>query len=253
MTAARVLITAGANGIGRAIAERFLADGARVFVCDVDRAALDRLREAHPEVITHACNLLEREAIDPMVQKALGELGGLDVLVNNAGLGGPTVPTEALAPPDWDQVMAINLDATFLVTRAAIPALKEAGGGSIVIMSSVAGRFGYPNRIAYATSKWGLIGFAKTLAIELGSHAIRVNALLPGAVDGPRFQAVLEGRAQVAGRGVGDMLDEALANQSLKHLVDPRHVADLAAFLASPSGRSISGQTLSMDCDMQRT
>ncbi len=253
MTAPRVLITAGANGIGRTIVERFLADGARVFVCDVDGAALDRLKAAHPAASTQVCNLLERDTIAPMVARAVAELGGLDVLVNNAGIGGATAPAHELAPEDWDQVMAINLDATFLVTRAAIPALKAAGGGSIIVLSSVAGRFGYPNRIAYATSKWGLIGFTKTLSIELGGDNIRVNALLPGAVDGERFQGVLEGRARVAGRSVEVMLDEALANQSLKHLVDPRHVADLAAFLASPSGRSISGQALSMDCDMQRT
>lgn len=249
----RVLITAGANGIGLAMAEKFRAAGARVFVCDVDQAALARLAQRDAGVATHLCDLAQREQIEPMVQAAVAALGGLDVLINNAGVGGATVPADQLDPADWDQVIGINLDATFLVTRAAIPHLKQSPAGVIINMSSVAGRFGYPNRLAYATSKWGLIGFTKTLSIELGAFGIRVNALLPGAVDGDRFQRVMAGRAQVSGRSLDDLRQEAMAMQSLKHLVDPAHVADLAVFVASDSGRSISGQALSIDCDMQRT
>lgn len=142
----------------------------------------------------------------------------------------------------------------FCLTREAeIGHLKKSAAGSIINMSSVSGRFGYPNRSAYSTTKWGLIGFTKTLSIELGADNIRVNAILPGAVDGPRFQNVLKGRAQLSGRSIEEETVAALGTQSIKHLVNPNHIADLAFFLASPSGESISGQMLPIDCDMQHT
>jgi NAD(P)-dependent dehydrogenase (short-subunit alcohol dehydrogenase family) len=188
-----------------------------------------------------------------MVGQAVKALGGLDVLVNNAGIAGPTAPVEQFNPDDWEKVVQVNLNGTFNVTRLAIPHLRKSPAGVIINMSSVAGRFGYPNRSVYSTTKWGLIGFTKTLAMELGGDGIRVNAILPGAVDGPRFQQVLEGRAKVSGKTLEEEAQAAMATQSIKHLVDPRHIADLAVFLASESGSSISGQMLPIDCDMQHT
>lgn len=249
----RVLITAGANGIGLAMAEKFHAAGARVFVCDIDKLALERLADKLPGVTAQFCDLSQHATIAPMVAAAVEALGGLDVLINNAGVGGATAPAEQLAPEDWSAVMSINLDATFLVSRAAIPHIKQSSNGCIINMSSVAGRFGYPNRIAYATSKWGLVGFTKTLSMELGEFGIRVNALLPGGVDGDRVRRVFEGRAELSGRSLEEEMQLGFTYQSLKHLVNPHHIADLAYFLASESGRSISGQALSIDCDMQRT
>jgi NAD(P)-dependent dehydrogenase (short-subunit alcohol dehydrogenase family) len=122
----------------------------------------------------------------------------------------------------------------------------------IINMSSAAGRFGYPNRSPYSTTKWGIIGFTKTLSIELGDYNIRANAILPGAVQGPRLERVFEGRAQVSGQSVEEVKRAALADQSIKQLVDPRDIAALAVFLASHSARMISGQMLPIDGDMQR-
>ena len=122
----------------------------------------------------------------------------------------------------------------------------------IINMSSAAGRFGYPNRSPYSTTKWGIIGFTKTLSIELGDYNIRANAILPGAVQGPRLERVFEGRAQVSGQSVEEVKRAALADQSIKQLVDPRDIAALAVFLASDSARMISGQMLPIDGDMQR-
>lgn len=249
----RVLITAGASGIGLAIARAFHARGARVYVCDIDEAALAALQTALPGVHTAVCDIGSRAEIEKMVPDAAERLGGIDVLVNNAGIPGPTSPVESFDPDAWDRVMQINLNGTFNVTRMAIPYLRESEGGSVINMSSVAGRFGYPNRSAYSTSKWGLIGFTKSLSIELGIDGIRVNALLPGATDGPRFQQVLEGRARISGRSLDAVAGDAMSSQSLKYLVDPAHIADMAVFLASESGRSISGQALSIDGDMQHT
>lgn len=252
-TPQRVLITAGANGIGLAMAEKFHAEGARVFVCDIDEPALSRLAERLPGITTRVCDLAQSETIAPMVEAAAEALDGLDVLINNAGVGGATAPAEQLSFEDWSAVMRINLDATFLVTRAAIPHLRRSANGSIINMSSVAGKFGYPNRIAYSTSKWGLVGFTKTLSMELGEFGIRVNAILPGGVDGDRVRRVFQGRAELSGRSIEEEMQLGFTYQSLKHLVNPQHVADFAFFLASESGSSISGQALSIDCDMQRT
>ena len=250
--AQRVLITAGASGIGREMARAFVANGAKVFVCDIDRAGLAELARELPSLVTGLCDVSEREQIERMVTDAAQALGGIDVLINNAGIAGPTAPVAELDPEAWEKVLQVNLTGTFNVTRLVIPHLIRAGGGAIINMSSAAGRFGYPNRGAYATSKWGLIGFTKTLSIELGDHGIRVNAILPGPVDGPRIQKVFEGRAQVSGRRLEEVTQESMANQSIKALVDPRDIAALAFFLASDAGKSLSGQLLPIDNDMQR-
>ncbi|HLT26869.1 MAG TPA: SDR family oxidoreductase [Zeimonas sp.] len=248
----RVLVTAGASGIGREIARAFAAGGARVFVCDIDEAALGALANEHPGIETMRCDVSRRAEIERMVPAALQALGGLDVLVNNAGIAGPTVPVEEVPPDEWDRVVQVNLTAAFDVTRLAIPALKRSPAGVVLVMSSAAGRFSYPNRIAYASTKWGLIGFTKTLAMELGRYGIRANAILPGTVDGERIQRVFEGRAKVSGRSVDEVREESMRNQSIRSLVDPRDIAALAVFLASDAGKSISGQALGIDNDIQR-
>jgi NAD(P)-dependent dehydrogenase (short-subunit alcohol dehydrogenase family) len=251
MNRQRVLVTAGAGGIGRAIARAFVAKGADVFVCDLDVAGLESLAREVASVKTAVCDMSSRDAIEAMVAVAVQTRGGLDVLINNAGISGPTAPTETLDPDEWERVLRVNLTGTFDVTRLAIPHLKQSPAGVIINISSAAGRFGYPNRVAYSTTKWGLIGFTKTLSMELGEDGIRVNAILPGAVDGARFQQVLAGRARQAEQTLDEATESALAKQSIKRLVDPAHIADLAVFLASESGRSISGQALPIDCDLQ--
>jgi NAD(P)-dependent dehydrogenase (short-subunit alcohol dehydrogenase family) len=249
--AQRVLVTAGAAGIGRAIVQAFAATGAKVHVCDLDAAALAELRAQLPGVSTSVCDVGDRASVEAMVAAAAAALGGLDVLVNNAGISGPTASVEQMDPDAWEDVMRVNLGGTFHVTRHAIPHLKRSKDGTILVMSSLAGRFGYPNRSPYSTSKWGLIGFTKTLARELGEFGIRVNAILPGAVVGPRIERVLEGRAAASGRSVAEERAGALANQSVKRFVAPEEIGALAVFLASDAARSISGQIVPIDGDSQ--
>jgi NAD(P)-dependent dehydrogenase (short-subunit alcohol dehydrogenase family) len=248
----RVLVTAGASGIGREIARAFAANGAKVFVCDIDAKGLDSLAQEIPGVATAVCDISKRDDIERMVPAAVEALEGLDVLVNNAGISGPTSPVEDFDPDAWDKVVQINLNGTFNVTRLAIPHLKKAPAGVIIIMSSLAGRFGYPDRSAYSATKWGLIGFTKTLSRELGAFGIRANAILPGAVAGPRIEKVFEGRAKLSGRSVEEERKAAMAIQSLQRFVDPRDIAALAVFLASDAGKSISGQMLPIDNDTQQ-
>lgn len=248
----KVLVTAGASGIGLAIARAFHAGGARVYTCDIDQAGLDRAAAAMPGLVTRRCDIGVREEISAMVADAATVLGGIDVLVNNAGVGGPTRPVHEMDPADWDMVLKVNITGAFDVTRLAIPHLIRSGCGRIINISSAAGRFGYANRSPYSASKWALIGFTKTLSLELGAHGICVNAIAPGAVAGERAERVFRGRAEASGQSIEEVKRQGLAGQSLKFLVEPDDIAALAVFLASDAGKSISGQVLPIDGDMQR-
>lgn len=248
----RVLVTAGASGIGREIARAFAAQGASVFVCDIDAKGLEILTKEIPGLATKVCDLSKPEDIEQMVAYAVDVLCGLDVLVNNAGIAGPTAPVEEVELKEWDEVVQINLNGIFYVTKLAIPHLKKSPAGVIITMSSVAGKFGYANRSPYAATKWALIGFTKTLSIELGKYGIRANAILPGGVEGSRIQKVFEGRAHLSGQTVEEVKQASITNRSIKTLIDPRDIAALAVFLASDHGKSISGQMLSIDGDQQK-
>lgn len=247
----KVFISAGGSGIGRCIAEAFLKHGDDVFVCDIHAEHLNQFQQAYPKLHTYQADLADIAALPAVFQAALQALGGLDILINNTGISGPTVAAEELSLDDWNLVLNLNLNSTFVISKLAIPYLKQSAGGVMLNLSSIAGRMGYPYRLAYSTSKWGLIGFTKTLSMELGPHNIRVNAILPGAVDGDRVQRVLQARADVAQTSLEQVTQNALKNQSLKYFVNPQHIADLCVFLASDSGRSISGQILPIDGDKQ--
>ena len=243
----RVLVTAGASGIGMEIAKAYAAIGATVCVCDIDAKALDTAAKDIPGLKTVVCDVSKRDEIERMVSATVEALGGLDVLVNNAGISGPTAPVENADPDQWEAVMTVDVIGTFHVTRLSIPHLKKSAAGSIVVMSSLGGRFGYPNRSAYCTAKMGLIGFAKTLARELGQYNIRVNAVAPGA----RIEHVLQGRASAEHKTPEEERIAAMSIQSLKRFVDPKDIAALILFLTSDAGKSISGQVLPIDNDAQ--
>ncbi|WP_225080413.1 SDR family oxidoreductase [Streptomyces sp. CoT10] len=246
-TGRRVVVTAGAVGIGLATARAFAANGDRVHICDIDERALEQITEANPMITGTVCDVSDRPSVEAFVEAAAHALGGIDVLVNNAGISGPTAPVEEMDPDQWEKVLALNLTGTFNVTRLSIPFLKKSDSGVVLMMSSVGGRYGYPNRSPYATTKRGLIGLTETLAIELGDGGIRVNAIAPGAVAGDRIQRVLQGRADAGGRSLADVTADALSIQSLKRFTDAGDIAALALFLASDSAKSITGQTIPID------
>jgi NAD(P)-dependent dehydrogenase (short-subunit alcohol dehydrogenase family) len=248
----RVLITAGAQGIGREFARAFAANGAKVFICDIDLKSLDALAKEIPGLVAKPCDMSSRAQIERMVPDAVAALGGLDVLINNAGIAGMTLPVEQYPPDDWDKVIAVNLTAMFDVSRLAIPHLKKSKAGCIINMASIAGRYGFANRSPYAATKWAVIGFTKTLAIELGPNGIRANAIAPGAVAGDRIERVFAGRAQIGGKTLEEVRAQAMAEQSIKEMIDPKDIARLAVFLASDAAKSISGQVMPIDNDRQR-
>ena len=247
----RALITAGASGIGRTIARRFVEAGAKVFVCDVDGKALEAFAAENPGTGGTLCDVADPAQVDAMFATAEQALGGLDILVNNAGIAGPTRKVEDIATADWDKCIAINLNGMFYCTRRGVPLLKKAGGGSIVNLSSVAGRLGYPLRTPYAASKWAVVGLTKSLAMELGPDRIRVNCIQPGLVKGPRIDAVIQAKADAFGISFDEMKQRLLKTVSLREMVTAEDLAELALFVCSRPGAHITGQALSVCGDHQ--
>ena len=246
MIGLRVLVTAGAAGIGRSIVEAFAEEGARVFTCDVDATGLATLPEGVGHQVT---DVADRAQVASLFDSAIAALGGLDVLVNNAGIAGPTGAVEEIHPEDWDRCIEVCLTSQFNCARLAVPHLRKSGNASIVNLSSAAGKFGFGFRSPYAAAKWGVIGFTRSLAIELGEAGIRVNAILPGLVAGDRQRRVLEAKAQQRGIGFAEMERIAFSYTSIKDYVTPRQLADQILFLCSRRGATISGQAISVDGD----
>jgi NAD(P)-dependent dehydrogenase (short-subunit alcohol dehydrogenase family) len=247
----RVLVTAGAAGIGLATAMAFLREGARVHVCDIDADALARVPQELPGASASVCDVADPAAVDRLFDAATAALGGLDTLVNNAGIAGPTTPCEAVALDDWKRTLDVNLTGAFLCTQRAIPLLKASPNPSIANLSSAAGRFGFPLRTPYAAAKWGIVGFTKSLSIELGPFGIRVNAIQPGSVAGARIDRVIDAKAKQAGLTFEAMREQFLAKTSLKRFVEADDIANTIVFLASSLGRNISGHALPVDADAQ--
>jgi len=247
-TGLRVLVTAGAAGIGRAIAQTFVDNGARVHVCDVDEKALAGL----PAKITHTradvSSLVEVERLFDEVQR---HLGGLDVLVNNAGIAGPTARVEDIKPEDWDRCIAVDLNGMFYCTRKAMPLIKAAGGGSIINLSSAAGLHGFPQRSPYCAAKWGVVGFTKSLSVEAGPDKVRVNCICPGIVEGERIDRVVEAKAKSLGVSEEAFLEKFLETTSMRSTVSAQEIANMALFLASNEGKHITGQAHAVDAGVR--
>ncbi|MBC8196087.1 MAG: SDR family oxidoreductase [Acidimicrobiia bacterium] len=236
----RVLVTGGASGIGMAMAEAFLADGARVHVADIAGRPPDGATMTHTDVA-------DEGSVDGLFAAVGERLGGLDVLCNNVGIAGPTGPIEDLDVGDWDRTMAVNVRSMFLLCRRAVPAMRQAGGGSILNTASTAGITGYPMRSPYAASKWAVVGLGETLAMELGELGIRVNTICPGSVGGERMNRVIAAEAATTG-ATEDQIRTGYENQvSMRTFVDAEDIAAMAVFLASPAARFVNGQTISVD------
>jgi NAD(P)-dependent dehydrogenase (short-subunit alcohol dehydrogenase family) len=242
----RVVVTAGAQGIGLAITEAFVAAGAEVHICDVNDDFLAAAKSRLPGVSQSRTDVSNEAQVDAMFDPLGARSGGLDVLVNNAGIAGPTAPVEDTDLAQWSQTIAVNLTGPFLCTRRAVPLLKAAGGGSIVNLSSVAGRLGFPLRTPYSASKFGVIGLTETWAMELGPSHIRVNAILPGIVAGDRQERVIAAKAASYGIDHEEMRQRLLSKVSLRSMVTAQDIANQIIFICSPAGVAISGQSLSV-------
>lgn len=246
MKGKRVLVTAGAQGIGWAITEAFVAAGAQVHICDVNAAFLADAQRRLPSVSQSCTDVSDAAQVDAMFAELSSRWGVLDVLVNNAGIAGPTARLEETELSEWNQTIAVNLTGPFLCARRAVPLLKANGGGSIVNLSSAAGRLGFPLRTPYSASKFGVIGLTETWAMELGPSNIRVNAILPGIVAGERQERVIAAKAASYGIGHEEMRQRLLAKVSLHSMVTAQDIANQILFICSPAGAAISGQSLSV-------
>lgn len=243
----RVLVTAGASGIGRAIAAEMVAGGARVAVCDNDEGRLDDVQQALPSVVAVRADVADEDEVQSWVHRSLAELGGVDVLVNNAGIAGPSGVVEDLDVAGWRRTLDVNVTGMFLTARLVVPHLKRQRSGSIINIASTAGQFGFPYRAPYAASKWAVIGFTKTLAMELGPFGVRVNAICPGSVANERMDRVVALEAAASGRAPEEIRRGFEEQVSLRTFVDPEDVAAMARFLCTPAGARVSGQALAVD------
>lgn len=243
LNGSKVLVTGGAAGIGRAIVDAFLSEGAEVAVCDIDVDALETLPDA---VFCRCVDVASAADLGAFADAAIARLGGLDCLVNNAGIAGPTGAIDEIDLADWERTLAICLTSQFVCVAHALAALRLSRNASIVNLSSVAGRVGFPQRTPYAAAKWGVVGLTKSLSMELGPDRIRVNAILPGIVAGDRQRRVLEARAQSRGRTFAEVEAEAFSLTSIADYVTPQQIADQVLFIASTRGCTISGQAISI-------
>jgi NAD(P)-dependent dehydrogenase (short-subunit alcohol dehydrogenase family) len=243
----RVMITAGASGIGAAIAGAFAGDGALVSVADVDAQSVERAIDGDSRLTGVAIDVADPAAVEAWFDDVLASWGGVDVLINNAGITGPTAFVEDIALEQWRRCLQVGLDSHFLTSRRAAAVMKAQRSGSIIAISSTAGLYGYGMRTPYAAAKWAVIGLIKSLAVEVGPYGVRANAICPGTVDGPRMRGVIEAQAAARGASADDVQREYLQGQSISRFVQPAEIADLCRFLASPAAVMISGQAIAVD------
>ena len=242
----RALITGAGSGIGKVMAQHFEKAGARIWICDADTNNLEQSLKQNPHWNGTPCDVSDENQVDQLFKEMSDSFGGLEILVNNAGIAGPTAPVEEIDPDEWRRSVGVNLNGAFYCTRLATPLLKNSPKASIINISSVAGRLGFARRLPYASTKWAMIGFTESLAKELGPSGIRVNSLLPGIVEGPRIEGVFRARAESEGVPYEEVRDRVLNNVSMKRMVSAGDVAEMAVFLCSEAGKNISGQSISV-------
>jgi NAD(P)-dependent dehydrogenase (short-subunit alcohol dehydrogenase family) len=247
----RVLISGGASGIGEAIAAAFLEAKAKVHVCDVSEPTLADFRARYPDALATHADVADPAAVDQVFAEQATRFGGLDVLVNNAGIAGPTGGIDAITEADWTRTIDVNLNAQYRFAHHAAPLLKASEHAQLICISSVAGRLGYAWRTPYAATKWAIVGLMKSLAAELGPDGVRVNALLPGVIEGPRIDKVIAARAQQLGLSEEAMRAEYVKKISLRRMTTAEDVAAMALFLCSPAARNVSGQAISVDGNVE--
>ena len=246
-TPKRVIITAAADGIGKVIAEAYLATGAKVAICDIQEDKVKEFADAHPDASAEVCDVGDDAALDRWMDRSLEFLGGCDTLVNNAGIAGPTAPIEKVSPDEVRAVLNIGLVSQFHCIAKVLPGMKAQKSGLIVNMSSVGALHAFPNRTPYSAAKRGVLGLTESLAAEVGPDNIRVNAVCPGVISGDRQERVIAARAEAENRSIEDVRKEVLSLSSLRTFIPPEDIAGCVLYLDSPAGLRVSGQTIAVD------
>lgn len=247
-------VTGGARGIGREIALTLARDGADVALLarsvDAMEEVAQDIRGMGRRALVVPTDLRDPEAIDAAARRTLDELGPVDTLVNNSGVGGPSAPMWEIGLDDWEETFRVNVTGTYLCCKAFLPSMVERRGGSVIVIGSVTGKRPLLNRTPYAASKLALVGLVRTLAHELGPHGVRVNVISPGGVEGERLNWVIQQQAE--GRGIS--VEEARADfadaSPLKRLVAPEDVANAVVFLASDRSAGITGEDMNVSAGL---
>ncbi|MGC1872778.1 MAG: SDR family oxidoreductase [Acidobacteriaceae bacterium] len=247
----RVLVTAGASGIGAAIASAFAETGADIHICDIDDAALAAFQKRFPSCQATHADVADAAQVSALFETQRARFGGLDILINCAGITGPTAGVDKITEQDWKRTVEVNLNGQYRCLHRAVPMLRNSKAANIICISSVAGRLGLPWRTPYAATKWAIVGIVKSLAIELGPDNIRVNAVLPGIVEGSRMDGVIRARATLEGVEEESMREDYLKKISLHRMVTTDDVALTCLFLCSPAGHNISGQAIGVDGNIE--
>jgi NAD(P)-dependent dehydrogenase (short-subunit alcohol dehydrogenase family) len=250
--ARRVVITGGASGLGREMAQKFVSQGDRVAICDVSRVSIEALKQERPEILGVQCDVTDELQMQEFFDQVQTEFGGVDIFLSNAGTGGPAGLLETIEFYEWRDCVSVNLDGAFLSCRWAGQQMRAQGSGVILSISSTSGLFGVPNRAPYVTAKWGLIGLMKTLAMELGPAGVRVNAICPGSVDGDRMERVLDMESAATGQDRSAVQAQYTQGVSLRKFMSPQDIAEMAFFLASEVAQNVTGQAISVDGNTER-
>ena len=242
-----VVIVAGASGIGKVIAKAYLAEEANVIVCDISSELIEQFKEEFPKVSIYKTDVSDYEQVRQFFKGVTSEMPSIDVLINGAGIAGPTALLEDADPEHWRATMEINVTGMFHCCKEAMPLLKKSDSPSVINLASNAAYYGFPYRSAYAASKWAVIGLTKTLAMEVGKDKIRVNAICPGSVEGERIDRVIKADAEEKGVSIEEIRELYVKQVSLKTFVEPEDVANMCLYLSSDMGKNISGQALGLD------
>jgi len=246
----KIIISAGASGIGWSTAKICLSKGAIVYICDIDSKSLKKAQK-HPlskkKLFTYECDASDEYEVSDFFNQVSKKTKKIDALINNVGIAGPTGNIEKLSSDDWEQTLKINVISHFYFTKLAIPMLKKNKGGSIINISSGAGIMGFPLRSPYAASKWAVIGVTKTLAMELGKFKIRVNAICPGTIKGDRMVRVIRDKAKFLKISKKKVEKEFVSMASMNCWIYEEDIGKMCSFLISNDGERVSGQTIPVD------
>ena len=243
----KIVITAGASGIGSEIAQVLSQADAKVIICDKDQETLDQFSKNNPEIISLKADVSNEEEVLSAFNAVKDQFGEINALINNAGIAGPYSKLEDTNFNDWQNTLNVNLNGTFLSAKSAIPLLRSAGGGSIINMGSTSSFMGTPFRSSYSATKWGLIGLTKTWAMEYGKENIRINTICPSSVNGERIDQVIDREAKYRNVTPKEIKAAYLSQTSMKSFIDAEEIAGMIVYLLSPLARKITGQMLVID------
>jgi NAD(P)-dependent dehydrogenase (short-subunit alcohol dehydrogenase family) len=246
-----VLVTGAGQSVGRAMAEKFLARGDRVHICDIEEALVATVIALDPRMSGTVCDVADEMQVRQLFAEAKAAIGTIDVLVNTVGIAGPRGPIQSLSLAEWRATLAANLDSMFLTIREAVPAMQQNRRGAIINFSSMSTKTVMPFRSPYVASKAGVEGLTRALARELGPHNIRVNAILPGAIDNQRLKNVLSRIAEQEGRTLDEVEAESLQFVSMRTKIQPDEIADMVLFLCSDAALHVTGQMIGVDGNME--